>query len=315
MIAKEMMTITQSRPDTRQFRSRTYTVPRHFRGSFPFGRYLARFTVGQYIDFDFGCNPKHRHSHFETCIVLAGCGTFEHGGDSYPLTPGDMFTAIPGTIHQIISSRSESLELIFFSFEFLASAGETSEEAAGRVESELTRRFRMSPRVLVPDCRELTAFFERLAAIPITNTDLWYVRSQATCKALLLEVLAASSPARPGAASILPESADPRLEMALRYIDDNIQNPISISDVATQAATSPRTLRRLFERHVGRSVVAEIARRRVFRAAELLLLDPDGSIARIADRLHYSDPSVLNRDFRRYVGSTPREYRVRGAAG
>jgi AraC-like DNA-binding protein len=266
------------------------------------------------VDFKGGSNHDHRHSHFETCIVLAGSGTFDHGEDSFGVEPGDMFTAVPGTTHRIVSARSDSLELVFFSFEFLSTPTDDPKDAAGRVESELVRRFRMTPRMLVSGCLELATYFERLAAIPVSNTDLWYVRSQATCKALLLEVLARSCPPQPARSGIVPERTDPRVEMALSYIDDNVQTPISVSDVAVQAATSPRTLRRLFVQHVGRSIVAEIARRRVFRAAELLLLDRQESIARIADRLHYSDPSVLNRDFRKYVGSTPREYRVRGAA-
>lgn len=80
---------------------------------------------------------------------------------------------------------------------------------------------------------------------------------------------------------------------------------IPVSQVASTAYGTVRTLERKFKESTGHSV-KEIARLQRFeRIRNELWLHPEASIAQIAYEMGYSDQSHLSREFKRYSGKTP----------
>jgi AraC-like DNA-binding protein len=78
-----------------------------------------------------------------------------------------------------------------------------------------------------------------------------------------------------------------------------------VDGIAREFAVSPRTLQRLFARHVGATPKAVLQRFRRQQAVDLLG-EPDApSLARIAAELGYADQSHLTRDFRATLGRSP----------
>lgn len=87
----------------------------------------------------------------------------------------------------------------------------------------------------------------------------------------------------------------------------------TVTDLATLAGTTPRTLQRLFAHWVGVSPKWVLRRHRVHVAAEALAADPDAGLAELATAVGYYDQAHLGADFARVLGTTPAAYARRCA--
>jgi AraC-like DNA-binding protein len=79
----------------------------------------------------------------------------------------------------------------------------------------------------------------------------------------------------------------------------------TVAGIAHRFGVSPRTLQRLFARHVGASPKQALQRHRRQRAVDRIAEPGGPSLARIAAELGYADQSHLTRDFRATLGRGP----------
>jgi transcriptional regulator GlxA family with amidase domain len=79
----------------------------------------------------------------------------------------------------------------------------------------------------------------------------------------------------------------------------------SVNGLAADFAVSPRTMQRLFARHVGATPKQVLQRFRRQQAVDLLREPGGPSLAAIAAELGYADQSHLTRDFRATLGRGP----------
>ena len=263
--------------------------------------FRAWISLGNYMNFAGGRNGRHRHSYYEVCLVLGGKGRFDAGRGTWPLGPGDLFIARPGDIHEIVSAQRPPLEICFVSFAF-RDAPDTDDESVA-----LVRRFESSDRRVVPASAGLARLFAVLVGTEAGNDGDRLVRAPLAA-ALVLEILTRTVP--PPASP--DPSPDPRLELAFRFMQDNLNRPLSVAELARQACTSERTLRRLVAAACGRTVVEEFRRRRLGAAASLLMARPEYSVARVAAEMGYGDSAQFGREFRRYSGVSPARFRRQG---
>lgn len=84
----------------------------------------------------------------------------------------------------------------------------------------------------------------------------------------------------------------------------------TIATLAREAAVHPAHLARAFRAHYGCSIGTFVRRRRVEMAARDLCV-PGMSIAGVAAAHGFTDQSHFTRQFRRFLGLTPREYQQR----
>jgi AraC-like DNA-binding protein len=89
---------------------------------------------------------------------------------------------------------------------------------------------------------------------------------------------------------------------------------LPVSQVATAAHTTVRTLERKFKQSSGHTVKDVSGLMRFEQVRNHLWLDPDVNLAGLAHELGYTDQAHLSRDFKRYSGSTPAAFarKVRG---
>lgn len=95
---------------------------------------------------------------------------------------------------------------------------------------------------------------------------------------------------------------------AIKYIRDNADRPIRISDVERALSVSRRVLENRFERTVGRSPASVLRRVRLERAA-VLLRDTDLAIPEIALRCGFNHTESFIRSFKRTLGDVPSLFR------
>jgi len=98
-----------------------------------------------------------------------------------------------------------------------------------------------------------------------------------------------------------------RINMAMDYIDENYNKNISLEDVAKAAYFSPFHFHRVFSTLVGETVHNFISRRRVEKAAVLVLRGYDYTISEIAEKNGFNSPAAFSRAFKKYYGVSASE--------
>lgn len=88
----------------------------------------------------------------------------------------------------------------------------------------------------------------------------------------------------------------------------------SVKRLAEVSGLSLRAVQRLFRVHVGASPKAVIRRHRLQEVAARIELGERSSLAHVAAELGYADHAHLARDFRKVIGISPAEFRVRRGA-
>lgn len=101
---------------------------------------------------------------------------------------------------------------------------------------------------------------------------------------------------------------DELIVKALKYISQNYQYRINVSDVVEHVPVSRRVLEVRFKQVTGRSILQYINEVRMGQFAQLLL-NNDEPVTNLASMVGFEDPSNIARVFRRTFGMTPSEYR------
>ena len=110
------------------------------------------------------------------------------------------------------------------------------------------------------------------------------------------------------------ESAPPgldgeRLRAMLAFLHENYERPIQLCEVARAANVSPRECLRCFRRAMQTSPMQYLLKYRVARGAEELRARPADTVARVAAACGFDSPSNFTKNFRRFYGVSPKQYR------
>jgi len=101
---------------------------------------------------------------------------------------------------------------------------------------------------------------------------------------------------------------DAGVATALRFIRENAERPIEVTDVAEFVDLSRRSLETKFAKSIGRSPAAEIRRVRIERAKRLLAETSD-PITNVVFASGFNSRQVFSSIFRRETGMTPTDFR------
>lgn len=104
------------------------------------------------------------------------------------------------------------------------------------------------------------------------------------------------------------------IEAAIRLIDENLNQNVSMKEVADAMGISYFYFSKLFKQKTGRNFV-EFTHLRRIELAKQYLRDPEFTIGEIGYKLGYETPKQFSRAFTRYCGCPPSMYRSGGAPG
>lgn len=117
------------------------------------------------------------------------------------------------------------------------------------------------------------------------------------------------APALPGSA---PVSA--AISAALAYIDDHLDEPLRVPELAAQAGLSPFQFDQRIRALFGLSPGQYLSRVRIGRACDRLK-HTDAPLSELALECGYADQAAFTRQFHKSVGLTPGAYRLATARG
>ena len=100
------------------------------------------------------------------------------------------------------------------------------------------------------------------------------------------------------------------LDKAIRFIDQNYHENLTLEDVAYEAGFSTYYFGKLFKKTFGVTFTDYLTNLRIARAKELLK-DPLLTVKGVTYRVGYMDPNYFTRVFKKSEGITPTEYRIK----
>jgi AraC-like DNA-binding protein len=252
------------------------------------------------------------HFHPEIEITLIECGTGRRVvGDSIEsFAPGDLVLLPPNLPHQYVSDPASRdaiamAKVMQFRPDFMGDELLRLPEFSA-VQTLLLRR---STRGLRFGGRTLAQARQLIAKI--------FAASGSKRLLLLLELLdtlARASQAAPIASSgylckISSREGD-TIDNALRYLNENFTDRVTLNDLCKHLHVSPATCNRLFQKSIGRSFKTALIEMRTSYAARQLL-ETKQSVLNVAYSSGFTNLSNFNRHFRKWKGLTPRTFRAR----
>lgn len=248
-------------------------------------------------------NSVHRHSFFEICYVLEGCGEYTDDGVDYPLLDGTFFCSRPGIWHQIRSEQG--LTLFFVAFEINESW--TSETYSRNFRSLANRgKIIAEPKNAYISAQIWQAILSLIESKQPVSKDML----QHLVLSLFLSFLHGFSSVQDLNTDSLDEDTEEHrlLKRAKLYIEDNLSSPLRIEHVSQELGISSRHLSRLFHSQLGQTFVQYIQERRVQKAKKWLL-SSDIAIKDIAKRTGFDSVHYFTRVFTKKLGVAPAKFR------
>lgn len=99
-----------------------------------------------------------------------------------------------------------------------------------------------------------------------------------------------------------------KLAQVLAYIEEHIEQNVTIDELAEVACMHPNYFIRIFKQQMGVPPLQYITRKKMNQAKELLLTSTC-SISEIADQLGFHDMFYFSKQFKKNIGTTPTAFR------
>jgi len=101
----------------------------------------------------------------------------------------------------------------------------------------------------------------------------------------------------------------PKIWFLLNFINSNYGSPINLRNCASYLGLNPVYLCRKFKKEVGLTFQEYLTQMRIQKAT-LLLIESHKNIKKISYEVGFSRPEFFSKTFKRYLGSSPSEYRI-----
>ena len=245
--------------------------------------------------------PFHWHMEHELILVLQGVLRLSVEGEAFELAPGDCMLIADGAIH---GGTPEGCiyECLVFDLERFLAGTPCGQRVALLTEGEarLEGKFPAGTQAAAIVSQLFQAMETERPGYELTTMGLLW---QLWGELLGQRLLGAAEPGPPR--DIRRAQA---VKNVLRRIRSSYGQPLTLEDLAAEAALEPKYFCRVFRQITGRTPINYLNYYRVECAAELLCTT-QGSITDIALECGFGDVSYFSRMFRRYKGQTPGQYR------
>lgn len=274
----------------------------------------------------FASVPLHWHNEFELDFVAAGAGEFTCGGVKYQGRAGDLMLLPPGMLHAAYPWGKA--ELNYYALVFspaLLGAGQSDRCAVEALRPLSTgalqlRCFIPAGAACYPALRQASdqIFACVGAGGAVYGPNQRPPQPDLLLKSELLKLFWLLLTDPEGTPQTSPEAQNLSgssgvVRAALDYMQEHYREPVSVSQLARQVHLSESYFMASFKKAAGVSAIEYLAQLRTNAACEALTTT-EQPVAEIASAAGFGNLSNFNRQFKKLVGCTPREYR-RNAAG
>ena len=237
-------------------------------------------------------NNNHCHEYFEILYITEGSGRFVVEGEEYPVHSGCLFLVRPYKYHFVNIDREKPYEryVLHFSLSDLPSNLRSLFLSEDRKNEHCT----YFPSGKVPGT--VLSTLERLDIVNTLSTE----KQILYLSLLISEVVVFLSDTRIERET--PHNSELGARV-IRYLNDHIEEDISLDDIARHFFVSKFYLCRAFKKHNGISIHGYITQKRVMLAKKMI--EGGESASGAAYRVGFGDYSAFYRAYIKILGTSP----------
>ncbi len=264
---------------------------------FPFG--IAHFYYTSYYQMQ-----PHKHDELEVIYSVSGRGYLFAENEVLLLKPGDIAVTNSEEVHKVMPDPKQpgSLIVIMFKTKILEYLSNSQELCTIFYNKELKRRLRLEAgeKETVKDILEDLLFeFE--------NENLFY-QEKITARLTELLVILHRLYRIQKKEKDTDDGVGERINKVMEFIENNLNEDITVKDIANHIHLSASHLSSLFKQKTGLTIYSFIISKRLILARKLLV-ETEQPVDVIAEECGFNDVSSFIRCFRERVGTTPGQYR------
>lgn len=255
---------------------------------------------------------EHHHTELEISLVKEGQGVYTVGAEQHTIKPGDVFLFGTHEEHYITDiSGCERLRLMNIHFEprFIWAGSDLFDVKYLRIFFDRSENFRNRldrENPATPEIVRLLVEIEREAAERREEYELMVKIKLLSLLVLLLREYDYVS----DGTSYVESAKYSQISGAMKYIDENLAEPLTLDEIAARANLNKTYFTTLFKKLNGVTPWEYLTARRIEKSYALLPRR-DMNILEVANSCGFNNASNFNRAFRKVTGMTPSEYRTR----
>ncbi len=241
------------------------------------------------------CYHSHAHDEFSFGVIDAGQALYKNSAQHHHIRHGQSVTINPGDVHSCNPKQGQwSYRMLFVESAWI---GQLQQEMLACPASD----YLAFEQQLLSDKRSYALLDELFSKIQLQQNSLEQ-------ESLLLDFFEQQFASQHRFRSDLSCMAKPQLRRVKEYIQDQLPHNLSLSELAGEAGLSRYHLVRSFKQVYGLSPHAFQLNQRINRAKALLR--EGSSIADTANLLGFADQSHFQRNFKKRIALTPRQYQT-----
>lgn len=266
--------------------------------------FLARYDQEATID----TLELHAHDEVEFQFTLSGYGIRTLGEVSEPFKEMEVLLIPGGMPHNWVYQNPEETRIQEYSVQF----------PKGLVTSQLAA---------FPEFSNIVSFIQGLeSAIEIRGEEASLLSSimmkmitmQPEDRLIALIQMLSSAQKCPDKRYISPENSSSlqdknfdKIQKVMAYMEEHMSEDLTLGSVADEFCMGKTAFCNFFKRKTGKSFIFALNEMRINRSCMILTRDTHKSIEQIGYSVGFTSPAHFCRMFRRFRGSSPREYRLR----
>lgn len=245
----------------------------------------------------------HIHKEFEICLLLDGKVQVNSGKKSIIVNSGEIYLSNPYQSHEILSLIPESpamvvnLQLPFSYFKPCFPKMELVRFTFQTCSSKLIEHYSDIREQLLHIAK---IYFKQDWDFGLKCAGLIYLLFSDLLKYFPYKLLTEQEKRTSDAAAV-------RMDQIVKYISQNYDRKLLLTEIAEQEGLSMNYLSHLFRDFFGLSFQEYLLRLRCEKAQQLLFTDL--SLYDISVSCGFSDPKYFNQGFRKIYGCTPKQYK------
>lgn len=235
----------------------------------------------------------HHHNGFEIHIIEKGEQVYESKEQLYKINGGEFLIIPPLVKHKVISSLPGTSK---FSFTFNMENKDsylTLFPFSGCFLNKISPKVEESLKFIIEERENKGSITRVLIENRVFETII-----------LLFRMMGLQEPNQVDNI----DSEDFRISIAKQYINDNIEIPLSVSDISEYCYLSQKQITRLFIKHEGMPPSKYIKKQRAGYIEELLLKG-DLSLKAISEKMNFNNEYYFNAFIKKHLGMPPAEYK------
>lgn len=258
----------------------------------------------------------HRHEFMQIWYVLRGRCEHYVEGKKYSLDVGDTFLIPPNLEHKTLVQSDTVVICCDFALETVLPPSDAIDEGRSelsmmkvlcfleeskdqlpcfRFQQKTRRRVERLMQELLEEYEQGGNYYQEILRIKIRELIFLFMREFETAPEHIR-------------ADLIYEKYKTLMAEAIRYIDANYSENLTLSDICKQFAISKTYFCHLFKLITEKTFTEYLTDLRI-RAAMNLLEDHSLSITEISEKLGFSNTSYFSKIFKKHTGSLPKEYR------